>query len=114
MKTALALAVVLTAGNVSAGIFDGCNNSEARTVAAPAAGISKVFIEGKAGSLKVIGRAGATEIRAMGTACSSDRDFLESMRLTSRRDGSELHTSRPRYPDTKSTRASSAPRSTSK
>lgn len=90
MKNALALAVVLTAANASAGIFEGCDHSEARTVASPAAGISRVVIEGKSGSLKVTGRAGANEIRATGTACSSDRDFLKSMRLTSRRDGSEL------------------------
>jgi hypothetical protein len=90
MKSAIALAIVLTAANASAGIFDECDHSAPRTVAAPAAGISKVVVVGKAGSLKVTGRAGVAEIRATGTACASDEDFLDKIRLTSRRDGSEL------------------------
>jgi hypothetical protein len=91
MKTAFAVIGALVAVNASAGLFGECDYKEERTVATPAAGISKVVIIGKAGWLKVKGRVGAGEIRANGTACSSDRDYLKSIQLKSYREGSTLH-----------------------
>ena len=67
-----------------------CDHKAPVRVAAPSAGISRVVIVGRAGSLRILGRAGATEIVASGTACASDRDDLADIRLKSERDGSEF------------------------
>lgn len=89
-----ATAVVLTAAPVFAGgLFDtdDCRYSAARRGVTPAAGVTRVVIHAEAGSLKVDGTPGATQIGVNGTACTSDEDFLERMTLTMRRSGSELH-----------------------
>lgn len=94
---ALAAATTLLAGSALAGpgIFDGdeCRHTAARRVAAPIAGVTKVVIHADAGSLKVDGTNGVSQIVADGTACTSDEDFLSRMTLTTRRQGSELHIS---------------------
>lgn len=68
---------------------DDCRHTAARQVSAPAAGVQKVEIIARAGSLRVIGGTGA-EVRAEGEACVSDRDYLEATRLEMRRAGSTL------------------------
>jgi DUF4097 and DUF4098 domain-containing protein YvlB len=59
-------------------------------VAAPAGGITRVVIIGRAGTLHIGGRKGAPEIVASGTACASSRDRLEETKLVMSRSGSEL------------------------
>ena len=81
------LALPATAG--WADPFD-CGHTAQRRVAAPAAGITRVVVVGRAGSLVVRGHAGATEISATGTACASDRSDLDRIQLRSEREGSEL------------------------
>lgn len=89
---AVATALLLTVP-ASAGLFDDddCEHSSPRKAAAMAEGITKVVIHADAGSLKVDGMPGVTQIVATGTACTSDEDFLNRMTLTMRRSGSELH-----------------------
>jgi len=93
LATMTTAALLLGASPVFAGngFWDDCSNKAARRVAAPAAGISRVVIHADSGSLQVDGTAGATQIVASGTACTSDEDFLPRMTLTMRRAGSDLH-----------------------
>jgi len=90
---AIAAATTLLAVPVFGGLFDDddCRYTAARRVASQASGVTKVVIHAEAGSLKVDGTAGATQIVASGTACTSDDDFIDRMTLTMRRSGSELH-----------------------
>lgn len=91
---AMAAATTLIAASAFAGgLFDGdeCKYTAARRVAAPSAGVTKVVIHAEAGSLKVDGSPGVTQVVASGTACTSDDDFLARMTLNARRQGSELH-----------------------
>lgn len=94
--TTLVGAILLLHGGstlAGGGMFDdmGCRHSAPRKVATPAAGISRVVIHADSGSLQVGGTAGASQIVAGGTACTSDEDFLSRMTLTMRRSGSDLH-----------------------
>src|SRR6476659_5085270 len=90
MRTLTALALLLTATTASADIFGDCSFTEKRNVAAPAAGVSRIVIIGRAGYLHINGRRGAGEVRATGTACASSRDILSDTKLTLSRSGSEL------------------------
>lgn len=92
LATMTAAAVLLSAGSAFAGgMFDDCGYTASRRVGHPASGISRVVIHADAGSLKVDGSAGVSQIVAAGTACTSDEDFLAGMTLTMRRSGSDLH-----------------------
>jgi hypothetical protein len=90
MTTAVLLAATPA---FAGGLFDDddCKYTASRNGVTPAAGITRVVIHGEAGSLKVDGTPGATQVGVTGTACTSDDDFLERMTLTMRRSGSELH-----------------------
>ena len=88
LKSLLALSVLALPGAVSAGPFD-CSQEAQRRVSAPAAGITKVVIVGRAGTLRVRGQ-NVAEITAAGTACASERDDLDRIQLRSEREGSEL------------------------
>lgn len=89
----LAAVSVLVAAPAFAGWMDenDCRYTAPRRAATPAAGITRVVIHADAGSLAVEGTAGATQIVASGTACTSDEDFLPRMTMTLRKSGSELH-----------------------
>ncbi len=88
----IAAATALLAAPAFAGWFDDeCRHTATRRAATPAAGITRVVIHAEAGSLAVDGTAGAKEIVASGTACTSDEDFLPRMNLVLRKSGSELH-----------------------
>ncbi len=93
IATIATAAALLAAVPAFGGIFDDedCRYTAARKVGTPTAGITKVVIHAEAGSLKVDGTAGATQIVAAGTACTSEDDFLGRMTLTMRKSGSELH-----------------------
>jgi hypothetical protein len=78
------------AATASADVFRDCSFSETRNVAAPASGVSRIVIIGRAGYLHINGRRGAGEVRASGTACASSRDMLSETKLTLSRGGSEL------------------------
>lgn len=88
-------AVLLTAGSAVAGegLFDGgdCQYSAPRRAATPSNGVSRIVLHTESGSLKVDGTAGAAQIVAAGTACTSEEDFLPRMNLTLRKSGSDLH-----------------------
>jgi hypothetical protein len=82
--------LLVLAGSASANIFDNCQYTAPRSVNAATAGVSRIVIIGRAGSLRVNGRAGAGEVRATGTACVSGRALLDQTQLVAQRSGSEL------------------------
>lgn len=73
-----------------AGWFGDCDHTADRRVATPSAGVTRVVVIGRAGSLRVTGRGGAAEIAGSGTACSSDADDLKDITLVASRSGSEV------------------------
>lgn len=89
MRTAIFLAASLAATPLLASWGD-CTNTAPRSAALPIAGASRITIVGRAGSLRVSGRPGATEVRATGTACSSSSGDLSAMQLRATRSGSEI------------------------
>jgi len=90
MRTQLTLALALLAASASASMFDDCTYTAARSASLPVAGATSIRIIGRAGELKIVGSRGATEVRAKGTACTSEKDNLDRITLTATRDGSVL------------------------
>ena len=90
MRTFVLLILAFAATSASAGFFDDCDYTAARSVSAPLAGATSIVIIGRAGELRVSGVRGATEVRAKGTACTSDRDNLSRITLSATRNGSEV------------------------
>lgn len=91
-KTAVvACALLLAASGARAGWFSGCDETAPRHAATPASGVTRVVVDARAGSLKIRGQRGLSQITADGTACSSDVDFLKKIGLRLTRSGSELH-----------------------
>lgn len=92
MKTAAMVLAIMTGGvSAFAGMFDDCEHAAPRNLSAAAAGVTRVVIHADAGSLKVDGRPGVTQIVTTGTACTSDEDFLERITLSQRRSGNTLY-----------------------
>lgn len=89
MRTVIFLAASLAA-TASYASWGDCTNTAPRSAALPLAGATRVVVIGKAGSLKIAGRAGAGEVRATGTACTSSREELSQIQLRATRRGSEI------------------------
>jgi hypothetical protein len=83
------LAAFLAVSTASASWLD-CSNSAPRSAALPVAGATRIVIVGRAGTLKIDGHNGATEVRAVGKACSSTREDLPKIVLRASRSGSEI------------------------
>ena len=90
MRKLILAAAMLLASTAHASLFDDCDHSASRVAALSSSGVTRVVIIGRAGYLHIDGRAGATEIRATGTACASDNDALADTTLTATRSGSEV------------------------
>jgi len=90
MRTLTSLALLFTAASASADLLGDCSFSEKRSVAAAAAGITRIVIIGRSGTLHVGGRHGAPQVTASGTACTSSRSKLSETKLVISRSGSEL------------------------
>src|ERR1051325_825704 len=89
MRTKIFLALSFAAAPLLASWGD-CANTAPRSAALPAAGATRVTVIGRAGSLKVVGRAGAHEVRATGTACASNRGDLDDIQIRAKRNGNEI------------------------
>src|SRR3954469_5851546 len=85
-----AFAFAALATSAGAGIFSDCDKTAPRSVASPAAGVTKIVIVGAAGTLKVEGQSNVAEVRASGTACASSDSLLRDVTLRASRSGSEL------------------------
>ena len=85
------IALTLAAASASAGWFgNDCNYTAPRNASIAVAGATHVVIIARAGELRVTGAGGTTEVRATGTACTSERDNLSEITLVATRSGSEV------------------------
>ncbi len=66
---------------------DSCQYEEPRRATLDAAGLERVVVEARAGSLAIFGKSGLDEVRAEGLACAGGRDALEGIRLVTERTG---------------------------
>ena len=66
---------------------DSCRYEEPRGATIDAAGLERVVVDARAGSLAIVGKRGLAEVRAEGIACAGKRDHLESIRLVAQRTG---------------------------
>lgn len=83
-QLAIATIPLVVASNLDAQRGDVTAERSARV---NAAGVRIARVEARAGSLRIEGRAGLTEIRARGTARASSRALLDQIRLTAERRG---------------------------
>lgn len=89
MRTLLVASATLLLATTASADFWGCDNKEPRNASVAAAGVTRVVVVGRAGTLRVSGGA-ANEIRATGTACSSDEDLVKDIKLVATRRGTEV------------------------
>jgi len=68
-----------------------CPFSEPRQANLDATGATTLRVEAKAGSLKIHGSSGLTEVRVDGNACAGDKDVLDDIELKTSRSGDTLH-----------------------
>ena len=67
-----------------------CRYTAQRDATMDAAGGARVFVSSGAGRLRIEGKAGLRQARIRGTACASDPELLDDIRLQTGRTGSEL------------------------
>lgn len=89
LRSLLAASLLVIPTASYADLFD-CTHKATRKISAPGAGVTRVVIRARAGSLRVTGRSGVTDVLATGMACASDKDDLQGIQLKSERHGSEL------------------------
>jgi DUF4097 and DUF4098 domain-containing protein YvlB len=87
-STLVAVLLAMTTGAVSARAD--CSHRAPRKWKSQAAGVERVRIVAKAGSLSVAGRADAAQIRVEGFACAGSERQLEAIEIRTERSGSEL------------------------
>ena len=80
MRIAIFLAVSLAASPLAASWGD-CANTAPRSATLPLSGATHIT---------VVGRAGAAEVRATGTACASSKSDLADIQLRATRRGGEI------------------------
>jgi hypothetical protein len=71
-------------------VYDGCQVREPREKAVDASGATTVTVEARAGSLRILGEEGLTEVEARGEACAPNRAALEKVRLLGERSGDQV------------------------
>lgn len=85
-STALVLPV-LAACTFVPGPFTDCDVTESHAAFVEAAGADLVRVEAEAGSLRIEGEPGISQVQVQGEACASSSDILEEIGLTTVRDG---------------------------
>ena len=86
----LALAVIAAGcGSVSVD-FDSCDPTAAREATIAVGDASSVRVIARAGSLRIDGSPGLSDIKAKGTACASSQDRLDEVELIAQRSDSEI------------------------
>src|SRR5262245_54278616 len=73
--------------------FDECRFSASREATLDAASAVHIYVTAGAGHLRVEGKPGIRHARIRGTACASDRNYLDRIKLTATRQGDRIHVS---------------------
>jgi hypothetical protein len=84
LVTAVGIAAALTP---RAGHPDDCRYTAERTATIAASGISTLDLEAGAGSLRIVGKAGISQIQVRGHACASSDAMLAELQLRANRSG---------------------------
>lgn len=89
---ALAAASILTGCTVhiDAGGFDTCRFREDRSATVPVDGARDLTVLARAGSLRIEGRPGLTEVRVTGTACATSESLVRDVQLRAEKTGSTV------------------------
>lgn len=87
---AVAIASILGLG-CQVVIADGCNYTAPREATIDLSGAERLVISVGAGTLDVLGKQGLSRVSASGTACASDKGYLDQIRLTTHRRGETLY-----------------------
>src|SRR5437763_1631 len=91
LKTAIALAILITVpAGVRAQDHDRDDYTAPRNATVDAQGAARIRVEAGAGSLKIVGRSGISEVRVHGTARASRREWLDDIKLKAERHGDEV------------------------
>lgn len=69
---------------------DDCDFTAPRSAVVPGAGAGGAVIEAAAGSLRIEGVRGLSEVRVRGRACASSREILEDIQLVAVREGDRI------------------------
>ena len=69
---------------------DDCDHTAPREDSVDAGGVELIEIDAAAGSLRVVGRAGADVVQVRGEACASSESLLADIQLTVRRSGDRV------------------------
>jgi hypothetical protein len=85
-----ALTVILSASVAGAQNYEQCRHKADRSFDIDAASARMLELESGSGSVEVIGKAGLKRVVVRGTACASDADLLEDIRLDVKREGSSI------------------------
>lgn len=89
---------VRAAGHPGSDVQSRCRYEAERTLDVSAGTGDEFRLRAGSGSLEVMGVAGLDEIRVVARACASDEDYLEDLRLSSERNGTEIFVD-THYPD---------------
>ncbi len=86
----LAVMILVAAGCASVSVdFDSCDHTAAREATIAVGDTSSVRVIARAGSLRIDGSPGLSDIKARGTACASSQDRLDEVELIARRSDRE-------------------------
>jgi hypothetical protein len=86
----LILPLLAAPATAAAQWFDDCAHRAERTATVPAARADLLRLAARAGSLRVEGRPGLSEVRVRGEACASSESYLEAIQLVTERSGGEV------------------------
>jgi hypothetical protein len=88
--TLVTLTLLVATSASAGGMFGDCDYKAPRSLTAQLTGASRIVVIGRAGTLKITGVGGASQVRASGTACTSERDLLNQIVLSATRYGNTL------------------------
>ena len=90
MRRSVVTFVLLTLPVAASGQHLGPRHTDRRSATVDASGARSVFVEARAGLLRIEGRSGISSVRITGTAYASRREWLDDIRLVARRVGDEV------------------------
>lgn len=88
----LSVLPILSSGSFSSSVpyQESCDFGADRSAQLPASGAELTRIAARAGSLRIEGRPGLTEVRLRGRACASSRRYLDEIQIVATRSNGEL------------------------
>lgn len=76
--------------HIDASGFDNCRFQEERSATIPAEGARNLTVLAGAGTLRIEGRPGLTEVRVKGTACAATENLVQQIQIRTERNGDTI------------------------